>query len=166
MKRPWCWEKLRAGGEGDNRGRDHWISITDAMEMSLSRLWELVMDMEAWHAASMESVGSMVSQRARHDWATEQYWTFFEDSTFSWSFYVFFILWNFFLIYLWWLHACCKKIFLVRLSLFAHFSEQKHRLFVPYYLWQVLLIYSKQPWNIKIVSPFRPKNKFEYSLKR
>ena len=24
-KRPWCWEGLRAGGEGDNRGRDGWI---------------------------------------------------------------------------------------------------------------------------------------------
>ena len=24
-KRPWCWERLKAGGEGDNRGRDGWI---------------------------------------------------------------------------------------------------------------------------------------------
>ena len=26
-KRPWCWERLKAGGEGDDRGRDSWMAL-------------------------------------------------------------------------------------------------------------------------------------------
>jgi len=40
-KRPWCWERLRAGGEGD-----------DSMDMSLSKLQEMVEDREAWRCCS------------------------------------------------------------------------------------------------------------------
>ena len=41
--------------------------ITDSMDMSLSKLWEFVMDRGAWQGV-LQSVGS---QRVGHDWATE-----------------------------------------------------------------------------------------------
>ena len=69
LKRPWFWERVRAGGEGDNRGWDGWMA-------SLS-LWTWVwVNPRSWLLTGKpDMLQSMRSQRVRHDWATELNWT-------------------------------------------------------------------------------------------
>ena len=64
---------LMLGGIGGRRRRGwqrmRWLDgITDSMDLSLSELWELAMDREAW------MLQFMGLQRVRHDWATELNW--------------------------------------------------------------------------------------------
>ena len=65
-KRPWCWERVKAGGEGDNRGWDGWMA-------SLTRWTWIWANCERWWRTGkpgmLQSIGS---QRVGQDLATEQ----------------------------------------------------------------------------------------------
>ena len=68
-KRPWCWEGLWAGGEGDDRGWDGWM-------VSPTRwTWVWVNSGSWWWTGRPGVLRFMGSQRGRRDWATELNWT-------------------------------------------------------------------------------------------
>ena len=69
MKRPWCWEGLGAGGEGDNRRWDGW------MASPTQRTWVCVNSGSWWWTGRSGVLQSMWLQRVGHDWANEQNWT-------------------------------------------------------------------------------------------
>ena len=68
-KRPWCWERLRAGGEGDDRGWDGW------MVSPTQRTWVWVNSGSWWGTGRPGVLWFMALQRVGHDWVTELNWT-------------------------------------------------------------------------------------------
>ena len=68
VKRLWCWERLRTGGEGDNRGWDDWM----ASPTQWTWVW---VDSGSWLWTGKPGMLWFIGlQRVGHDWATELNW--------------------------------------------------------------------------------------------
>ena len=65
VKRPWCWERFKAGGEGDNRRWD------GGMASPTQWTWVWVNSRSWWWTGRPGVLQSMGSQRVGHDWVTE-----------------------------------------------------------------------------------------------
>ena len=71
-KRPWCWERLKVGGEGDKRGWDSWMASL------IWWTWVWVGSRSWWWTRRPDVLQSMGLQRVRHDWVTELNWGMYE----------------------------------------------------------------------------------------
>ena len=77
--RPWCWEGLGAGGEGDDRGWDGWLASR------IQWIWVWANSRRYKRTGKPGMLQPMQSQRAGHNWVTEQqqqqtelsYWDYF-----------------------------------------------------------------------------------------
>ena len=65
LKRPWCWERLKARGEGEGRGWDGWMASPTQWT------WVWVDSGSWWWTERSGMLQSMGSQRVRHNWVTE-----------------------------------------------------------------------------------------------
>ena len=69
FKRPWCWERLKAGREGDDRGWDGWMASPTQWT------WVWVDSGIWWRTGVPGMLQFMRSQRVGHKWATELNWS-------------------------------------------------------------------------------------------
>ena len=69
LERPWCWERLKVGGEGDDRGGDGWMASPTQWA------WVWVNSRSWWWTGRHGMLQSMGSQRVGHNWETELNWT-------------------------------------------------------------------------------------------
>ena len=134
LQRPWCWERLKVGGERDERGWDGWMA-------SLTRWTRVWVSSGSWWWRGRPGVlQSMGSQRVGHDWATDLNW--FLTSTVKCCKFVF-LSWNILMF-----HYMCEVLFyeekIIKVSIcyflfyntffpyhltFTFFSQRKSKLF-------------------------------------
>ena len=69
LKWSWCWERLSAGGEGDDRWWDDWMASPTHWTWFLGGPWRW------WWTGTPGVLQFMGSQRVGHDWATELNWS-------------------------------------------------------------------------------------------
>ena len=79
QKRPWCWQRLKATGEGDDRGWGGWM----ASPMWWTWVWES--SGSWWWTGKHGLLQSRVSQRVGHDWVTELNWTYSPSVRMTWE---------------------------------------------------------------------------------
>ena len=77
LKRPWCWERLKAGGEGDDRGWDGW------MASSTQWTWVWVNSRSWWWTGRPGVLRFMGSQSQTQLWLN---WTETRPWTRHWNF--------------------------------------------------------------------------------
>ena len=65
----WCWERLKAGGEGDDRGWDGWMASPTQWT------WDWVNSGSWWWTGKPGMLQSMGLQRVGNNWMTELNWT-------------------------------------------------------------------------------------------
>ena len=73
-KRPWCWERLKAGREGDSRGWDGWVASLTWWT------WVWASSGSWWWTGRPGVLQSMGLQRVGHDWAPELNWCSYRTS--------------------------------------------------------------------------------------
>ena len=73
-KRPWCWERLKAGGEGDDWGWDGWMASPTQWT------WVWVNSGSWWWTERPGVLQSMGSQTAGYAWASELNYIQFTNS--------------------------------------------------------------------------------------